>query len=75
MTQMWKNLIATRSSKLNQSEYSDTRRKNSTRPPWTKSLTNATVTMVFRKYDVTLTIALKFSLRVAEHLGYVIVML
>ena len=47
-----KNVIAKRGSKPNQS----------------KSLTKAIVTMVFRKYDVTLTISLKFSLRVAKPL-------
>ena len=44
---------------------SATRRKSSARRPWTKSLTTAIVTMVFRKYDVILTISLEFSLRVA----------
>ena len=42
--------------------------KISTHPPWTKSLTNAIITMVLHKYDVTLTISLTFPLRVAKPL-------
>ena len=65
-----KNLIAKRCSKLNQSDYSDRalRDEKAQRPPSTKSLAKAIVTMVFRRYDVTLTISLQLSLRVATPL-------
>ena len=67
-----KNAIAKRSSKLNQPDYSDTKRKRSTCPPWTKSLANAIVTMVFRENDVTQTISIELSLRVATPLLFVL---
>ena len=69
-----KNAIAKRSSKLNQPDYSDTKRKSSTCPPWTKSLANAIVTMVFRENDVTLTISIELSLRVPTPLLFVLVL-
>ena len=65
---MQKNVIAKRSLMLNQSEYSNTALRDNKAQNvhlLTKSLTNAIITMVFRKYDVTLTISLDFSLRVA----------
>ena len=52
-----KNAITKSSSKLNQSEYSDRELRANKAQPWAKSLTNAIVTIVFRSYDVTLTIS------------------
>ena len=61
-----KNVIAERSSTLSQSECSDRALRDDKAQPWTKSWTNAIMTMVFSKHDIILMLFLEFSLRVAK---------
>ena len=58
-----KNIITKISSKLNQSDNSDRALRDEKAQPCRKSLANAIVTMVFRKYDVTLMILLELAWR------------
>ena len=64
-----KNVIAKKfRCKFDQSDCSDRAlwdKKSSARPIWTKSLTKTNAAIVFRKYDVIITISLEFLLRVA----------